>query len=407
MNSSNSSKNYMHILTQLIAACSLARWLHRPLLLLVLWVSLSVALYGQTSSASPGSPQTSAPVTQKDWSPGKADFQYRHTPATDEYNFIWWTSFLKGGFGVINTNRAATTKYGGFFIRPLWKLKNKGDLILGVQKLDSRTEDAWEAQGEYRFNFGLGIGGGVVRRRDPNLDVTFGKLSFRKGFNRWKYILEAQAQKVGRKTSLGGFGAIYDEQVMFTLGTDQEQWRTSIAYIAPDQKALIRPVVEVLYVDNQIGRISGPKSFFINGSLRYYGGFLSHPARLGRAMGPTGLEFGNPLGFLAPTWNRRLDVWELGDLVNFRLEHISLPNRTEVGRYELLSFPLQFENRKNTWDRFFVGASYTEERPRSSLGILGGFFGKVKLLNMDLTLKGEYFTSTHRKQLSVGLIRRF
>lgn len=387
-----------------IAARSLAGSFHRSLLLLLMLVALNIPLYGQTPS---GSPAPAAAVTQKDWSPGKADFQYRHTPVTDEYNFIWWTPYLKGGFGVIDTDTAGKTKYAGFFIRPLWKLKNKGDLIIGVQKLDSRTEDAWEAQAEYRFNFGLGAGGGVVRRRDPNLDINFGKLSFRRGVDRWKYILEGQAQKVGRKTSLGGFGAIYDNQVMFTLGSDQEHWRTSIAYIAPTENALMRPVVEVLYVDNQIGRIAGPKSYFVNGSLRYYGGFLSHPARLGRAMGPTGLEFGNPLGFLAPTWNRRLDVWELGDLVNFRLEHISLPNRTKVGRYEALTFPLQFEKRKNILDRFFAGASYNDELPRSSVGILGGFFGKVKVINMDLTLQGAYFTRTRRKQLSVGLIRRF
>lgn len=378
------------------------------MLLLLLPASFCVRLYAQPSSATPtpSPPSTVAPMP-KDWSPGKADFQYRHTPLTDEYNFIWWTPYLKSGFGVIDSDTAGKTKYGGFFIRPLWKLKKKGDLIFGVQKLDSRTEDAWEAQSEYRFNFGLGIGGGVVRRRNQALNVNFGKVSIRRAVDGWKYILEAQSQKVGTKTSLGGYGAVYDDQVMFTIGTDQEQWRTTIAYIAPARKGLLRPVLEVLYVNNNIGSVSGPKNLFINGSLRYYGGFLSHPARLGRAMGPTGLEFGNPLGFLAPTFNRRLDVWELGDLTNFRLERITPPNGTKTGRYEFLSFPVQLAKKRSSWDRIFLGVSYSEELPQSSPGILGGFFGKVKAINMDLSLRAEYFSTTSRKQLSLGLIRRF
>ena len=42
-------------------------------------------------------------------------------------------------------------------------------------------------------------------------------------------------------------------------------------------------------------------------------------------MGPQGLEFGNPLGFLFPTWNRRLEVWELGKLGAARFERIEYP----------------------------------------------------------------------------------
>ncbi len=63
---------------------------------------------------------------------------------------------------------------------------------------------------------------------------------------------------------------------------------------------VLRPAVEVLYVDNTIGHFSGTRNLFANVTLKYGGGFLSHPARLGRAMGPQGTEYGNPLGFLTP-----------------------------------------------------------------------------------------------------------
>jgi len=359
----------------------------------------------QTAPTPSPSPPPAMIPKGKEWSPGKIDFQFRHTSLGDEYNAMFWSPVLKGGAGVINTDGGRATKYGGFFFRPLWRLKDKGDLIIGAQAVETGREQAWEAQAEYRLNFGLGVGGGLVRRTNRNLNVDFFKTSYRNGARGWKYIIEAQAQKIAGRTAGGGYGAVYNNQLMFTAGTDQEQWRTSFAYISPEEKALLRPVVEVLYVDNRVGRVAGPRVYFINGSLRYYGGFLSHPARLGRAMGPTGLEFANPLGFLTPTWNRRLDVWELGDVTNFRLEHITLPNGKTVGRHEFLSFPLQFDKKKGRGDRFFAGAFYTKDQVTESGGILGGFFGKVG--HFDLTLKTEYAFSTRTGGVSLGLIRRF
>jgi hypothetical protein len=122
-------------------------------------------------------------------------------------------------------------------------------------------------------------------------------------------------------------------------------------------------------------------------------------------MGPTGLEFGNPLGFLSPTWNRRLDVWELGDLVDYRLERITQPNGTTTGRYEAVAFPFQFWKRKSQLDRIFGGVIYLDNINKQSAGIQAGYFGKLR--KIDVTVKSEYIFATHETGISLGIIRRF
>jgi hypothetical protein len=376
-------------------------------------VLASISIQAQTGSEDQASPTptpdlaTTSQVSRGDRliNPGKIDFQYRHTSLTDEYNFIWWSPVLKGGFGFINSDTNGLTEYQGAFFRPLLPFHRNDDLIVGLQRLNTKTDKSWEFQTEYRFAFGLGVGGGFVRRSNRALDTSFGKISYRRKHASWNYILEAQEQKVASKTSLGGYGAVYDDTLMFTVGTDNEQWRASFGYIAKRKRKQLRPVLEILYVDNNIGRLRGPKSLFINGSLTYYGGFLSHQARLGRAMGPTGLEFGNPLGFLSPTWNRRLDVWELGDMVDYRLERITQPNGSTTGRYEAVAFPFQFYKRKSRLDRIFGGVIYLDNINKQSAGIQGGYFGKLGTI--DVTVKSEYIFATHETGVSLGIIRRF
>jgi hypothetical protein len=269
-------------------------------------------------------------------------------------------------------------------VRPLAAWPKAGDLILGGLGLDGPSEEAAEFQGEYRFPFGLGFGGGFVETTLANRDVAFGKATFREHWGAWHFILEAQAQRYGPETFPGGYGAIHTSQVMGVAGTDGEQWRATLGYIAPWTNTAWRPTLEVLYVDNSIGRVNGPKVWFANATLGYTGGFLSHPARLGRAMGPQGLEFGNPLGFLTPTWNRRLEVWEMGGLADFRAEHLTAPNGSVSERYEGLVFPFQMADTKTVLDYLFVGGSCLRSPAKDTPGVIAGMTGKVLFLKASI-----------------------
>jgi PAS domain S-box-containing protein len=142
--------------------------------------------------------------------------------------------------------------------------------------------------------------------------------------------------------------ALYGKQLMASWGSDGEQWRSTVGYVAPDQGAAeLRPAIEMFYVDNTIGQVNGSKDMMVTGSLGYRKGFLGHESRLGRAMGPTGVEFSNPLGYLNPNFNRRLTAWEVGELVNFRFIHKTLPNsgREETLETASLSWPI-IQNRQ-------------------------------------------------------------
>lgn len=337
--------------------------------------------------------------------PGKLDFLYRYRPEQCEYNFFGWTPIFKGGGGVIDNDALGTTRYAGGFLRPLAPWPQSGDLILGAQGLETPTSSAAELQGEYRLPMGLGFGGGFVDAAKGGADIAFGKVTFRRRWGEWNYILEAQAQEYSRKTAPGGYGALYNQQIMGVLGTDGEQWRATVGYIAPWTNAFARPTFEVLYIDNAIGDVPGNKQWFANATLKYQGGFLSHPARLGRAMGPQGLEFGNPLGFLVPTWNRRLETWEMGSLMDVRAEHITRPNGAPHERYEGVLFPFQFANTKTVLDYFFVGASYSKNPTKETPGVIAGIIGKVGFLKVGVGVEHQF--RPDETMVVVGLIDPF
>ena len=337
--------------------------------------------------------------------PGKIDFNYRHTETSYKYNAIWWSPFIKGGVGKVNNNDSNTTNYIGGYIRPLNPKDERGELILGFNGIDKASGYAYEFQAEYRFPTGLAIGGGSVTRKNGGADIKFGKVSFRHKNQNWNWLIETQYQEIATEGSLGGYIAAYDEQFMFTYGNDGEQWRSVFGYISPKKETPFRPALEVMLVENKIGMIDGGQFLFVNATLQFKGGFLSHPARLGRAMGPTGIEFGNPLGFLSTKWNRRLETWELGALADYRLVRTRTPRGVVAKKHEVLIYPFQFDKNKNIFDKFYIGGFKERTIDNHSLGVLAGFFGEVKFLQVGIGV--DYDTDTNEKSIFVGFIDKF
>jgi len=338
-------------------------------------------------------------------SPGKLDLLYRSRPNIDEYNLIWWSPIAKAGVGVLDPDSGGSTKYAGGYVRPLLPLDDAGELIIGGLEVDAAGARSYEAQAEYRFPVGFGLGGGIVERSGAQPDVSFAKATYRDRLEKLSYILAAQVQETGSNTDPGGYVALYDEELLGVFGHDGEQWRTTLNYIAPSTEATLRPAIEGLYVDNGVGAIDGPQFLFINGTLKFGGGFLSHPASLGRAMGPQGLEFGNPLGFLRPTWNRRLETWELGSLLNARVVRTELPNGSTIANYEAVTFPFQLDERRNLLDSLLLGGFHNDAPGLHTPGVLLGFSGPAGFLSLSVTVRHEFDTGD--AMVVIGLIDKF
>ena len=337
--------------------------------------------------------------------PGKLDFIYKHRNDLDQYNGFLWTPVFKGGAGALVPEVGEPTHYGGGFVRPLAPWPDKGDLILGAQAVETPLDPIYEVQGEYRFPFGLGIGGGVVETLNPFSDIRFGKLTYRNKWRSWNYILEVQGQHTADDTKPGGYAAVFNDYFMAVGGTDGEQWRVTGAVMAPERWKIVRPVVEVLWVDNSIGQVAGPKVLFANATLKYEGGFLSHPARLGRAMGPQGLEFGNPLGFLNPTFNRRLEVWEMGALADFRADRIEFPRGAVTQRYEGFLYPLQCQPARSILDGVFVGGAWSKSGIKDTPSIIGGIFAQLRFVKLSVGVEHQF--DPKDTLVTVGVVDRF
>jgi hypothetical protein len=358
-------------------------------------LALAGIAIAQTPPAPPGNPLLA---------PGKIDLNLRATDGEDIYNLMWWTPFAKFGIRHLEPENGSDAQSIGGFIRPLLPARATSDLIAGGQMLRIAGRTDYELQAEYRIPSGFGFGGGIVRRETNNPDISFAKVTYRNKRANWNYILEAQAQKVADETSRGGYGALYNPLAMVVYGNDGEQWRGTFGFIAPDRKQRFRPAFEALYIDNDIGDFRGAKTLSVVATGRFTGGFLSHPARLGRAMGPQGLEFANPVAFLAPTWNRRLDPWEFGGMFNFGLLRNELPNGTRTQRAEALVFPFQIAGTDSFLTPLFVGALRVHNNGRNANGWMAGFVKPIGRFQIAAQVEDD---TVAKPRVTVGVIRWF
>jgi hypothetical protein len=177
---------------------------------------------------------------------------------------------------------------------------------------------------------------------------------------------------------------------MTAAGTDGEQWRAMAGVVAPESWHVLRPAAEAFYTDNSIGHFDGTRSLLLNLTHGYHGGYLSHPVRLGRAMGPQGLEFGNPLGFLRPTWNRRPEVWEMGGRFDLRAERIELPNRQLQERYDALIFPLQWYPTHSILDDLFIGSGYQSNPTLRTSSVYGGVHTTISFFRLSVAVEHQF-----------------
>ena len=350
---------------------------------------------------------------------GKIDSNFnRYDNGDFSINNFLWTPVFKGGAG---TNFSETggqdVNYYGGYARPLLTKPELGELFLGAQQVLQGDRISTEAQGEYRLPNGLGFGAGFVDRSQSVQDAKFAKVSYQNQWQDVKYIVSTQWQSFAGRDYGGGYVAVYNKAFLATYGNDGEQWRSSFGYIAPQLTEKLRPAIEVLYMDNSIGKIGADKTLMISGSLGFSKGFLSHEATLGRAMGPTGMQFSNPLGYLNtpidPTFNRRAEVWELGGLLNFRYINNSVASgspRTET--FEANIFPAQFFGIDNLLSSVFIGGGFTNPngtKPyRSTLAKINqdgvsGNIGYIKRFgHVDTNVRVQHDFDNYDTQVYVG-----
>ncbi len=289
--------------------------------------------------------------------PYMVDIRASHAATNDQdaLNVTLWGPNLNGGIGSRRDGNGGDTTYVGAFFRPFGNNIDR-DLVFGVNYLNDNGISQSEAQGQYIGRDGVGFGLGYVEGLANSRDLYFTKFIYRKKHRDWNVYLSPQWQRNPDKNDLGGYLALSNDEVFMSAGTDGEQWRGLLGVVAERGKtASLQPTGEILYVDNSLGDRDGVKFFFVNGSLQYAGGFLSHQSRLGRALGPSGNHFGNPLSFLSQSWNRNADVWEIGQLANVRIIEAEFPNGQEVEIFETVVFPTQFVRDSSWANGLFLG----------------------------------------------------
>lgn len=354
-----------------------------------------------------GADPAPGPAVSPRLAPGKTDLLAKVTREASEVGFMWWTPFAKLGATTLQRDVGGDVRLLGGYVRPFLGSPGRGELVLGGNLASFQDGTDYEAQAEYRHPTGVSLGAGFFDRRARLPGAAFVKSGWRGRLGaRVDVIAMAQMQRQAGEWSPGAYAALSDARLMLVGGHDGEQWRATLGWVAPETRGAWRPAAEVLYVDNDAGRLRGPRFLFANATFGFRGGFLSHAARLGRAMGPQGLEFGNPLGFVAPSWNRRLETWELGELGGLRVVRTRAPGGRLTQSYEGLVYPAQLAGRRSgAWSALFLGAAYDSVPGARTRRLLAGASARAARFAVS---GGLYFSlDGGGVQAALGVVRRF
>jgi hypothetical protein len=380
---------------------------------------------GESHAASDTTAQKRSNPFATYFKPAKLDlitvFQEKSTAA----NFMFWSQSLKAGFGTLYSGQSTgVAHYGGGWFRPLAFTKYPGDLIVAANySMPTPSNAFWDVQSEFRLPFGFCFGGGANQLAAPKESINYwGKISYRKTIKDWSLIITYQntpltngSKNLADHIRPGAYAAVYNPIFMAAGGYAYAQFRSCIGLMSPKQDAKYRPVFEALYIDNNAGGYSGLRYVFANFTLGIEGGFLTNAARLGRAMGPTGLEFGNPLGYLSnpvtiSNWNRKLNSWEMGRMLNFRLENFEVAAKNYNGYAQCVINPFQFDNRQNLLDPIYIGGEYvyTHKVTTAPLtnqgGFLLGYYYKISAFSATAGI--EYVVNNTQPIVTIGVIYR-
>jgi hypothetical protein len=307
---------------------------------------------------------------------------------------------ITGGMGVrIFENSAQALNYSGAFRRPLLIKPLSNDLMAGAQPTAQNELPAAEEPGNTAWEPALWfmeLGAGKLAGALPDFRIA----RERQGL---QYLLATRWQRYQNQDYPGGYLALHNRTLMVSGGSDGEQWRSVLGYVAPEQgDDSLRPAVEGFYVDNSLGETKGGKTLMVSGSLGFRKGFLGHGSRLGRAMGPAGGEFSNPLSYFNPDFNRRLTAWEIGGVVDFRLLHKTLARGGREKTLETALYPGQLLGKKSLFEPLFVGAGVSRSPLRKD-GISALFGYHQQLGNFGASARVQHDFDRNNTRFIISL----
>jgi hypothetical protein len=286
-------------------------------------------------------------------------------------NFILRQPTLVGGVSYDAPDGAPDVAAFGAVARPVNDPSGRGEFAFGGNYLANADFDQWEVQAKCVSAGGIGMGAGFARL-EADGDTWFVSAIARGQHGALSYHISPLIQDNPGGLSFGGYAALYSDHLFLSGGGDGEHWRALGAWSANNgDDSDIDPSIEILFVDHGIGRLDDGSFLFVNGSLKRNAGFLSTRSRLGRALGPQGLQFANPVAFLSQPWSRTVDVWETGGIMNLRLAKRVIPGEKTTTLAQVVVFPMQALGGDARFHGLFAGLQHEHIALRSTSVLLG------------------------------------
>lgn len=311
-------------------------------------------------------PVLPAVAAESPFSPGLFEALHNHTEAFEQDNLALWTPMLVGGIGSIRPDQGGAVRYGNLAVTSE-PMSASGRQVLGMYGF-VQTPGSWasEGHGEYRWSVAadeqFALGGGLAEL-DNGRDYGYAKFGVRSQIGRLHYLGYLTANTYRGGISPGFYSAVHNDQYFAGGELSADRHTIVLGYAAEKGDRYFRPAFEYFAFDRGIGQVGGANFTMISTTLRFAdSGYFTVGARLGRALGPSGVQLTNPVGFLLPTWNRLAGIWEIGRLLNLRYQEFQpFPGapRSRVG--EAVLFPADLFAGSSFPKAIFAGGAWQDD----------------------------------------------
>lgn len=331
---------------------------------------------------------------------GVVDVHANRSGETRNVTAAYWGDRLSMGVDADFVNSDISTSSLGAYYRHALEQPGSEWVVGANVDIDANKMNSHEFQFQHRLSKTFGYGAGIAKLPNDDQDIWFAKLVFAKQFGWTAIEVNPQVQSVNGKAKLGLHLIHFSDNYLAGMGHDGEQWRAVVGFVTPDSDKLLRPAAEIFTWSSDVGRIPGDELVFVNGTLRYTGGFLSNAGRMGRALGAGGVFFYNPISYLSLGWNRTPNIWEIGDLWNVRwVDNKSNEFGAETS-VQTAIFPGQLVRAESKWDGIFVGYESTSALGVSEESVMLGYFQKYERYSFGLSV--QQATSGSHISVSMG-----
>jgi hypothetical protein len=320
---------------------------------------------------------------------------------------------FNAGFRYQGLEGSSDVTAAGAYFNPMLEREDRLTFGASIVDLGGDTDTQFELQAKYALASGFGLAATYFDNGISGQDaLTALRLDYdtEAGSGGMRFNVASLAQRNfdpdgDGSYDVGAYVRLYSDKMVVGAGYDGEEVRALFNFALAKVNG-VTPAVELLFVNSQVGDMDDGQFLLGSATLDFTGGFLAPVFSQGRVAGPSAVYYNNPVSNVSSLYNRAHDVWELGRILNFRVQGLKFGN-TRTTDYQLAFYPAHVvEGDQGQLERLFFGTKHIvnsnnglDDIDEPFVGYFGRLFGKL-----NASFMAGYDFGNSQAEITFGLV---